>query len=135
VRFITASANHAIQGISTYPFAVFAPDLMPRWMEQFAGLPNTVVGHDCWIGHGAMLLPGVRLGHGVIVGAGAVVARDVPDYHVVAGNPARVIRPRFTQDVVARLLRLAWWDWPVARIEAAVPLLVAGNVAGLESMG
>lgn len=133
-RFITASANHPMHGISTYPFPVFAPGLVPGWMDQFAGLPDTVIGHDCWIGHGAMILPGLRLGHGVIVGAGAVVSRDVPDYHIVAGNPARVIRPRFPADVIARIVGLAWWDWPVERIEAAVPALLAGDVAALEAM-
>lgn len=132
VRFVTASANHAMEGISTYPFAVFDPAARAAFVEGLGGLPDTVVGHDVWIGHGALILPGVTLGSGAIVGAGAVVARDVPDYAVVAGNPARVLRLRFPPETVARLLALAWWDWPAGRIAAAAPALAAGDLAALE---
>lgn len=70
------------------------------------------IGHDTWIGHGAIVRPGVCIGHGAIVGAAAVVTRDVADYTIVVGNPARVLRPRFAPQVAERLLALAWWDWP-----------------------
>lgn len=76
-----------------------------------------VVGHDVWIGHGAVLLPGVRVGVGAVVGAGAVVSRDVPPYAIVGGVPARVIRMRFPEPIVERLLRSAWWDWDRATLE------------------
>ncbi len=111
-RFITASANHAMGGLTTYPFAIFDPASLPPYRDQFAGLPDTIIGHDCWIGHGALILPGARLGHGVIVGAGAVVGGTVPDYAVVAGNPARILRMRFAPDAIRSLLASAWWDWP-----------------------
>ncbi|MEQ5819901.1 DapH/DapD/GlmU-related protein [Halomonas sp. SCS19] len=80
---------------------------------------RVAIGHDVWIGHGAIVLPGVTIGHGAIVGAGSVVTRDVPAYHIVVGNPARVLRPRFDDPAIAeRLERLAWWDWPDERIKA-----------------
>jgi virginiamycin A acetyltransferase len=132
VRFITASANHAMDGLSTYPFGVFDPEGMAAFREGFTGLPDTLVGHDVWIGHGALILPGATLGNGVIVGAGAVVSGRVPDYAVVAGNPARVIRMRFPPDDVARLNRIAWWDWDPARIAAASAALASGDVAALD---
>ena len=72
---------------------------------------KVVIGHDVWIGHGATILPGVRVGDGAVIGAGAVVSRDVADYAIVGGVPARLIRERFEKDIAARLIKLAWWDW------------------------
>jgi virginiamycin A acetyltransferase len=134
VRFITASANHDMTGLTTFPFPVFDPATIEDYKAGFAGLPDTVIGHDVWIGHGALILPGVRIGSGAIIGAGAVVARDVAPYSIVAGNPARLIRPRFTPEVVERLLALCWWDWPLDRIRAAVPALLASDLDALEAM-
>jgi len=130
-RFITASANHPMQGISTYPFPVFDPETLPHYRDSFTGLPDTTIGPDCWIGHGALVLPGARLGAGVIVGAGAVVSGEVPPYAVVAGNPGRVVRFRFSSAVCRRLLDLAWWDWPDERLAAALPHLGSGDVEAL----
>jgi phosphonate metabolism protein (transferase hexapeptide repeat family) len=82
---------------------------------------KVTIGHDVWIGHGAIVLPGRHIGDGVVVAAGAVVTKDAPAYTIVAGNPARVIRPRFPESVAARLQVLAWWDWPHERLRAALP--------------
>lgn len=131
VRIVTASANHPMAGISTYPFAIFDHDRVGDYIDQISELPDTVIGHDVWLGDGAAILPGARIGSGVVVGARAVVAGQVPDYAVVAGNPARVLRMRFAPAEVARLLDLAWWHWPVERIDAATPALAAGDVAAL----
>lgn len=79
------------------------------------------IGHDVWIGHGAVIMPAVEIGHGAVVGANAVVTRDVAPYTIVAGNPAREIRPRFPQEIAERLIRLAWWDWPLDTIFDAIP--------------
>ena len=130
VRFIGASANHATRGITTFPFAVLDPETMLGYQPDRRDI---VVGHDVWLGYGAMVMPGTRIGNGVIVGAGSVVRGDVPDYTVVAGNPAQVVRLRFTDDEIATLNRIAWWDWPAERIAAARAALEAGDVAALEA--
>ncbi len=78
------------------------------------------IGHDTWIGHGAMVKPEVTLGHGAIVAAGAVVTKDVPPYTIVAGTPATPMRARFVQSVADRLLDLAWWDWDHAVLRSAL---------------
>jgi phosphonate metabolism protein (transferase hexapeptide repeat family) len=80
-----------------------------------------IVGHDVWIGHGAIILPGRTVSTGAVVAAGAVVTKDVAPYTVVAGNPARLIRPRFPLDIAQRLQRLAWWNWEHEQLRAALP--------------
>jgi hypothetical protein len=81
---------------------------------------RVTIGHDVWIGHGAIVLPGRRIGDGAVIAAGAVVTKDVAPYAIVAGNPARLIRPRFPQEIAARLQALAWWDWPHGQLRAAL---------------
>ncbi|WP_316184355.1 chloramphenicol acetyltransferase [Bradyrhizobium sp. SZCCHNRI1003] len=79
------------------------------------------IGHDVWIGHGAIVLPGRNIGTGAVVAAGAIVTKDVPAYTIVAGNPARPVKRRFPEDVAERLIRLAWWDWHHEALRAALP--------------
>ncbi|WP_459824458.1 LbetaH domain-containing protein [Desulfomicrobium salsuginis] len=78
------------------------------------------LGHDVWVGHGALVMPGVTVGTGAVVASGAVVTKDVPDYAIVAGVPARVIKYRFPAELRKKLLALAWWDWEHARLAAAM---------------
>ncbi|WP_448321051.1 CatB-related O-acetyltransferase [Streptomyces sp. CO7] len=109
------------------------------WADHFdllTGLPgrgDTVVGNAVWFGHGTTVMPGARIGHGAIIGAGAVVTSDVPDYGIVGGNPARLIRIRYGADDVARLLAVAWWDWPVEHITGHVRTIMSGSVDELEA--
>jgi phosphonate metabolism protein (transferase hexapeptide repeat family) len=95
------------------------------------------IGHDVWIGHGAIVLPGRSVGTGAVVAAGAVVTKDVPAYAIVAGNPARAIRRRFSEEVTNRLAALAWWDWDHETLRSALPdfrkLTVEDFVAKYES--
>lgn len=130
VQFITASANHRYDGISSFPFAIFGGAVEGRASLPGPG-PDTVVGHDVWIGQGARILPGARIGNGVIVGAGAVVGGEVPAYRIVAGNPARVVRLRLNEVEIAALERICWWDWPIETILKHEALISAGDVAAL----
>lgn len=82
---------------------------------------RTVIGPDTWIGHGAIIKPDVTIGAGAVIASGAVVTRDVPPYTIVAGVPASPLRPRFPDEIAARLLALAWWDWDHDRLRAALP--------------
>ncbi|WP_121631300.1 CatB-related O-acetyltransferase [Tropicibacter alexandrii] len=132
VRIIGSSANHDSQGISTFPFAVFDPDTMLGYQPDTR---DTVIGHDVWLGYGALITPGASIGNGVIVGAGSVVRGRIPDYAVVAGNPAQVVRMRFSEAEIAQLNALAWWDWPPEKVARARPLLEAGDVAALVAFG
>ena len=112
-----ASQSHFTYRASTY-FAGEADD-----MDFFAWrrAHRVTIGHDVWIGHGAIVLPGRSIGDGAVVAAGAVVTKDVAPYSIVAGNPARLVRPRFASDIAQRMQALAWWDWPHERLRAALP--------------
>jgi phosphonate metabolism protein (transferase hexapeptide repeat family) len=81
---------------------------------------RTVIGPDSWIGHGALIKPEVTVGAGAVVAAGAVVTKDVAPYMIVAGTPARLLRPRFAPGTADRLMALAWWDWPHDRLRGAL---------------
>ncbi|WP_164659790.1 CatB-related O-acetyltransferase [Tropicibacter sp. Alg240-R139] len=131
VRFITSSANHAMDGLTCFPFPVFDPAQMISYQPDTRG---TVIGHDVWIGYGALVLPGACIGNGVIVGAGAVVRGTVPDYSVVTGNPSTVIKRRFSHDIITELTGLAWWDWPADQIAQAEPALLSGDVETLKNL-
>lgn len=122
---IFSGGEHVTDAVTTYPLRtlLLRPEATGNWDAWSRG--TTTIGSDVWLGHGAVVLSGVRVGHGAIVGAGAVVTRDVPDYAVVAGNPATVVKRRFTPELVERLLAIAWWDWDVERVRAAEAYLTA----------
>lgn len=128
VRFITSSANHRRDAITSYPAEIFDTQSRADFIDTLGDQPDTIIGHDVWIGHGALILPGARIGNGVIIGAGAVVAGTVPDYAVIAGNPAQIVRMRFAADEIDRLNDAAWWDLPADEIAAAWPHLADNNV-------
>jgi virginiamycin A acetyltransferase len=134
VRFVMGGANHADLGPSTFPFGIFGGD-WAHTMDLVTGAPSrgdTVVGHDVWLGYDALVLPGVSIGHGAVVAAGSVVSADVPPYAIVAGNPARVVRRRYEHADVDRLLRAAWWDWPIDAVTEHVREIMAGSPEALE---
>lgn len=133
VTFITASANHRYDGFSSYPFMIFTGG-GPDSPSMPAPGPDTIIGNDVWIGQGARIMPGAKIGSGVIVAAGAVVAGDIPDYAIVGGNPARVIRMRFDSDTIATLLQIAWWDWGIAKVAAHEAAIVGADLAALRAV-
>jgi virginiamycin A acetyltransferase len=134
-RFLLSSANHPMLGSTAFPFFIFGGDWFERSADLLPQIPSrgdTVIGNDVWIGRDAVIMPGVTIGDGTIVGARAVVASDVAPYSIVGGNPARLIRSRFSGEDIARLLRIAWWDWPIDAITEHVRTIWAGTPAELE---
>lgn len=119
--------EHRPDWITTYPFNV----LDPRF-AAISGHPHSkgdvVIGNDVWVGRGAAILSGVRIGDGAVIGAYAIVARDVPDYAIVAGNPARLMRMRFSDTAIEKLKAIRWWEWHEDRIARAAPFLQSSRV-------
>ena len=117
-------ANHQMNAVTTFPFYTLegwemnAPD--PSEMP-FKG--DTVIGNDVWIGQNAVILPGVHIGDGAIVGANSVVGSDIDPYTIVVGNPAKVLRKRFDDELIDLILRFKWWDRSIEEIDSLIPIL------------
>lgn len=118
--------NHPMQRASQSHFtyrasAYFDGEADEQDFFEWRRSSGVEIGHDVWIGHGAIVLPGRRVGTGAVIAAGAVVTRDVAPYTIVAGVPAVPVRRRFPEHVEAGLMALAWWDWDHARLNRALP--------------
>ncbi len=135
-RFIMNGANHAMSGFSTYPFNIFGHGWENgfdpvTWSKEVRG--DTVVGSDVWIGMEAVILPGIEIGHGAIIAAKSVVTHDVPPYAIVAGNAAKVVKKRFDDITIRRLLAVAWWDWSVDKIGRNLDAIRGADISLLEA--
>lgn len=125
---IVLGGNHRIDWVSAFPFRIVF-DLSGALQDGVpASKGEVTIGNDVWIGKGAKILSGVNIGDGAAVGAYSVVAKDVRPYAVVVGNPAREVKRRFSDDLVADLQHSAWWHWPIHDILAAVPLLCSSKL-------
>lgn len=130
VEFVMNGANHRMNSVTTYPFNIMGNG-WEKATPNLHDLPfkgDTVIGNDVWIGQNATFLPGVQVGDGAIIAANSVVARDVPAYHIAGGNPARVIRKRFEDELIEYLLQLKWWDWSAEKIFKNLEILCSGDL-------
>ena len=131
--FIMAgNQGHRYDWVSSFPF--YFMNEVPHFANAanaFAPAGDTVIGNDVWIGTEAIVMPGVKIGHGAVIGTRALVTKDVEPYTIVGGNPAKPIRKRFSDEDIALLLEMAWWDWPDDVLQAAMPLMTSTDIAGL----
>lgn len=124
VEIIMGAANHSTRSFSTYPFNLISKDWAGRLgmtREDMPEYKDTVIGNDVWIGRNATILPGVTIGDGAIIASHSVVTKDVSAYHVAAGDPAQVKKPRFPEDTIQFLERIRWWDFQPEILERAIP--------------
>ena len=132
-KFCSIAANtrinaleHPIERMTSHKVS-YRPNEYFRWLGVDSAFKarrqskKVRIGHDVWIGHGAVVLPGVSIGNGAVIGANAVVSHDVEPYAIVGGVPAKPLRHRFPLEIRTRLETSAWWDWPVARLADAIP--------------
>jgi acetyltransferase-like isoleucine patch superfamily enzyme len=123
---IIVDGQHRLDWVTTYPMRLIAGKSSP--LGQVVTKGDVVIGHDVWIGDGATILSGVKIGNGAVVGARTVITKDVPAYAVVAGNPARFIRMRFSEIQIASLEKIAWWNWSNERVKQAMSALCASRI-------
>lgn len=117
--------EHHTDWVSTF---AFREKFASRIVTTRSTKGNVVIGNDVWIGQSATILSGVTIGDGAVIGALSVVAKDIPPYAIAAGNPARVIRLRFTEAQVARLMKIKWWNWPDKVIEKRLDMFASPDI-------
>lgn len=124
-------AEHRPDWVTTYPFNI---KRRKRWPEvkSIKGHPHTkgdiVIGNDVWIGWGATLMSGITIGHGACIGAYSVVTKDVLPYRIAAGNPAKMVKQRFNNDIITKLLEIKWWNWPEEKIRQNILKLCSDRI-------
>lgn len=129
VNFVMNGANHQMNAVTTFPFYIFE-----GWNQSIPPLSemplkgDTVVDNDVWIGQNATILPGVHIGNGAIIGMNSVVGNDVPAYTIVAGNPAKIVRKRFDDELIQIMEKLCWWDKSIEEIDALIPILTCSDL-------
>lgn len=137
VKFLFNSANHTLSSLSTYPFPIFfeewgldVKNITTAWDNK----GDIQIGNDVWIGYQATILAGVSIGDGAIIGTKAVVTKDIPPYTIVGGTPAKIIRKRFPDETISKLLHIRWWDWPKEKIALNLRAIQSGQIEKLLSV-
>lgn len=118
IEFVMNGANHRMSSVTTYPFNIMGGgwEKTTPTLEELPFKGDTIVGNDVWIGQNVTVMPGVHIGDGAIIAANSVVTKDVPPYHIAGGNPCKILRKRFEDELIEYLLRLQWWNWPPEKI-------------------
>lgn len=130
MKFIINGGNHDLKNISTYPFKIFGGAWADAPLEPI-NKGDTIIGNDVWIGNSAVIMSGVKIGNGAVIAAESIVTRDVGDYEIVGGNPARLIRKRFEDKQIEFLLKLTWWDLEISLISEIVSELNSCDIEKL----
>ena len=132
---IIGPGNHTLSNISTSPiFTEPRNALGIQWSDDTKVEPfrSVSIGNDVWIGSRAIIMGGITIGNGAVVGAGAIVTKDVPPYAIVGGVPAKVIRYRFSQEVIEKLEDIRWWDLPEDKLKSCLSIFQKENPTALD---
>ena len=125
---IFGGGEHNTDWVTTFPLRIALGDAAAYKDGHPASKGPTRIGNDVWIGYGTTILSGVTIGDGAVIGAGALVASDVPPYAMVAGNPAKTVKLRFSELQIEALLRIQWWNWAIEEIRKSLPLLCSARI-------
>jgi len=130
VFMMAGNQGHRTDWVSTFPFH-FQANIFKDSKNPYKKSGDTIVGHDVWIGSEAMIMAGVTIGSGAVIASRAVVTKDVEAYAVVGGNPAEVIKYRFSAEEIEKLLKLKWWDWSEEKIKENVTIICSKEIGEL----
>lgn len=135
-KFLFNGANHTLKSLSTYPFPIFYEEWSHGiWADKsWDNKGDIKIGNDVWIGYDAIIMAGVTIGDGAIIATRAVVTKDVPPYTIVGGVPAKIIRKRFSDEVIEELLKQKWWDLPNEEILKRIKYIQTGDIEGLKNI-
>ena len=129
VEFVMNGANHQMNAVSTFPFYTLEGwEMNPPTPSDLPLKGDTIIGNDVWIGQNAVILPGVHIGDGAIIGANSVVGCNVEPYTIIIGNPAKVLRKRFDDELIEILLCVKWWDKSIDEINKLIPILTCSDL-------
>lgn len=130
IEIIMNGANHRMNSFTTYPFNIMENcwSKVTPYLNELPLKGDTIIGNDVWIGQNVTILPGVKIGNGVIIGANSTVTKDIPSYHVAGGNPCKIIRKRFNDELIILLEKIKWWDWDEEKIFNNLEILCSGNL-------
>lgn len=136
VKFLMNGMFHMNDTFSTYPFSIFSHECAERYPKDksFPFKGDTIIGNDVWIGYNATFMPGIKVGDGAIIGTKSLITKNVGPYEIWGGNPAKLIRKRFSEEVIELLLKLQWWNWDIQKIVDNVSLLVSNDVSKLKEL-
>lgn len=130
-KFLMTSGNHTMQSLSTYTFPIFYEEWgldISHITDAWDSKGDIVIGNDVWIGYDAIIMSGVKIGDGAIIGTRAIVTNDVSPYTIVGGITAKIIKKRFNDDIILKLLKVKWWNWPYEKIQANIKHIQSGNI-------
>jgi len=130
VFMMAGNQGHRSDWVSSYPF-YYQANIFKYSVDAYEKTGDTVIGDDVWIGSEAMIMAGVTIGSGAIIAARALVVKDVPPYAVVGGNPASIIKYRFTETERESLLKLKWWNWSEEKVKEAMPYICSSDIQSL----
>ena len=136
IKIIMNGANHRMNSITTYPFNIMGngwEKVTPK-LEDLPFKGDTIIGNDVWIGQNVTILPGVHIGDGAIIGANSVVTKDIPAYHIAGGNPCKIIRKRFDEELINYLEEIKWWDWEDEKIFKNLEILCSSDLEKIKTI-
>ena len=136
ITIIMNGANHRMNSVTTYPFNIMGNgwEKVTPSLDELPFKGDTVIGNDVWIGQNVTILPGVHIGDGAIIGANSVVTKDIPAYHIAGGNPSKIIRKRFDDELINYLEQIKWWDWEEKKIFDNLEILCSNDLEKIKTI-